>query len=280
LFNRRIFIDLEKEDDDFHLRPLGDVHIGNVGYDKEKFEKSINYVVNHKNTWTIGMGDYIDNVMAYAQGGIDKRWNPETTHKDLMTTEKQTAHFVKLWAKVAHKSLGMLAGNHEWKTINQQRFINDFCVPTINDPDDPNYGKQLYKEHYLGRLAQICLTFRYKKKILRDYIGLIMHGGYAGRKPGGMVNRLLDISGAWDFDFCLTGHSHDTLIWDTPKMRYDVKLNKSVESKVQYAVTGTFLKGYEKGVDSYIEINPGFAKRVGTVTITFNAKNGDIHGHT
>ena len=43
--------------------------------------------------------------------------------------------------------------------------------------------------------------------------------------------------------------------------------------------TGTYLRGYEKGVDSYVEINPKEAKRVGTITITFDPYKGDLFGH-
>ena len=66
-----------------------------------------------------------------------KRWNPETVERDRMTTEEQIDYFVKQWEKIADKCWGMLSGNHEWKTINQRRFIRDFCNPV--DPD--NFGK-------------------------------------------------------------------------------------------------------------------------------------------
>ena len=34
-------IHLDKPDDTFTLRPIGDVHAGNRGFDKEKFETAI-----------------------------------------------------------------------------------------------------------------------------------------------------------------------------------------------------------------------------------------------
>ena len=49
------------------------------------------------------MGDYIDNVMAWANGSVDKRWNPETVERDRMTTEEQIDYFVEQWAKIADK---------------------------------------------------------------------------------------------------------------------------------------------------------------------------------
>ena len=86
-------------------------------------------VAKTPNLYTIGMGDFIDNIHGMGAGGVDKRWNPETVERDRLTTEEQIDYFVEWWAKVAYCSGGMHSGNHEWKTINQRRFIKDFCHP-------------------------------------------------------------------------------------------------------------------------------------------------------
>ena len=45
--------------------------------------------------------------MAWAQGGVDKRWNPETVERDRMTTEEQADYFVDHGGKlVAAKCSG------------------------------------------------------------------------------------------------------------------------------------------------------------------------------
>ena len=265
MFTQRYTVQLDKKDQDIHLRPLGDVHLGNLGCDEEKFIKSLDHVAKHDDHYTIGMGDYIDNVMAYAGGTIDKRWNPETMNRQTLTTEEQTDKFVQLWKKVKDKSLGLHAGNHEWKTINQRRFIKDFCEPL--------------NQKYLGRLAYTCLSFKFKDELIRDYLILSMHGGYAGMMAGGAVNRMKMIAGDFDFDLVMMGHNHDTWSRTGVKIGYDKKTNNAIEKKVVYANTGTFLKGYEKNVDSYVEINPREAKRVGTITITFNAYSGEMFSH-
>lgn len=256
---------MDKEDDIFYLRPLGDIHLGNLGCDIEKFKKSIDLIKRTKNYFTIGMGDYIDNVQAYANGGIDKRWNPETVNRKTLTTEEQTDQFIELWEPIKEKTWGLLAGNHEWKTINQRRFIKDFCNPL--------------KIPYLGRLAYVNVTFKYKNKIKTDYLILALHGGYSGMQAGGSMNRMKAICGDFDCDLVLMGHNHDTVTRPIVRMGYDKYTNSPVEKKVLLGNTGTFLRGYEKGVDSYVEINPKEAKRVGTITITFDPKNKDLFGH-
>ena len=253
--------------------------------DVEKFKRSVDFVRKTDKCYTIGMGDYIDNVMAYAQGGVDKRWNPETMDRNTLTTEEQTDKFTKEWGKIptpdtnrayfvnkkkekfpiSHKTCGMLTGNHEWKTINQRRFIKDFCDPL--------------KIKYLGRLAFVHLAFKFNNKKIRDYVLCVMHGGYSGMMAGGAVNRMKMISGDFDADVFLMGHNHDLWTRSGTKMSYDDKTNSPIEKKILFANTGTFLKGYEKGIDSYVEINPREAKRVGTITITFSPYSGEMFAH-
>lgn len=265
MFCHQVKIKLDKKDDIIHVRPLGDIHFGNLGCDMNAIQKSIDYIAKRDDHYTIGMGDYIDNVMAWAQGGVDKRWNPETVDRKMLTTEEQIETFERLWKPIAHKTWGLLAGNHEWKTINQKRFIKEFCKP--------------FNLNYLGRLAFLNVQISHGSKILHDFLFCVMHGGYAGMMAGGAVNRMKMISGDFDADIFLMGHSHDLWTRTGTKMVYNKKLNALDEKKILYANTGTFLRGYVKGIDSYIEINPREAKRVGTVTITLNAETGKMNAH-
>lgn len=274
-FNQ-VNIELDKPDDHFSVRPISDIHIGHLGFDQAKFERTINKIAKTKNLYTIGVGDYIDNVQAWANGSVDKRWNPETVERNRLTTEEQTDYFVKWWAKVAHKSWGLGSGNHEWKTINQRRFIKDFCNPV--DPEDPT--KVLYNQKYLGRMAIINLTVKCRKKTLKDFQILIHHGGFAGMNQGGVVNRLeLVTSGFEGIDVSLMGHTHRTWVATSMVMGYSKYHNSFYERKIILGNTGTFLKTYAKGVDSYLEASPRRPARTGTITITFDAKNGEIFGH-
>jgi hypothetical protein len=265
MFCKRVTVHLNKKDDIFHLRPLGDVHLGNIGCDVEKFKKNVEFVRKSKDYYTIGMGDFIDNVSAYAGGQVDRRWNPETVDREHMTSEEQIEWFLELWNPIKYKTWGLLAGNHEWKSINQKAFINQMCKP-LGLP-------------YLGRLAYIYLDCKYKEQSIWKYLILVLHGGYGGMQAGGGVNRMKAIGGDFDADLILMGHSHDTWSRTGIRISYDTKRNEAFEKKIIYCNTGTFLRGYAKGVDSYVEINPREAKRVGTVTITFSPFNRDMFAH-
>jgi len=273
-FNQ-VNIELDKPDDEFSVRPIGDVHIGNLGFDQEKFERQIKKIAKTDNLYTLGMGDYIDNVQAWANGSVDKRWNPETVERDRMTTEEQTDYFVKWWKLVADKSFGLNSGNHEWKTINQRRFIKDFCNPV-----DIDTGKVLYQQKYLGRMAIVNITVKCRKKTIRDFQILTHHGGFSGTRQGGTINRLEDVTSGFEgIDVSLFGHTHRTWVSSTLVMGYSKYHNSFYERKIILGNTGTFLKTYKKGVDSYMEASPRRPARVGTITITFNASTGDVFGH-
>lgn len=297
MFCHRYIVEMEKKDDIWNLRPLGDIHIGSVGFAKEKFEEQIKFIANEPNYLTVAMGDVIDNVQAYAQGMVDKRWNPQHTVRKHMTTEEQIVAFSHYWKYVAHKSVGIFSGNHEWKTITQQRFVRDFCNPVDMHVEWDGNGDMatprleptikegatkpevLYSNKYLGRMAYINIGFNYQGKRVKDFLVLGMHGGYSGMQMGGAVNRLKQISGDFDCDIVLMGHSHDTGIRTATRLGYDLKHNDIIRKKILLANTGTFLQSYMKNADNYEEINPREAKRVGTITVTMNPYTGNIYGH-
>lgn len=271
---RKVTIELEKESDDILITPIGDIHIGNKGFNRNKFEKIIKRIAKGKNHYTLGIGDYVDNI-----GGLgltDKRWNPETTSREFLTVEDQTDYFTKWWKKVAHKSFGLHSGNHEWKTISQQRFKKYFCTPVDNENPEIN----LYSNKYLGRIALIMIVVKYKKKVLRQFNILSMHGGYSGMRTGGNINRLEDIVSSFEgIDIALVGHSHKLWTTSLMVMGYDKYHNSFYERKIILANTGSFLESYSKGVDSYIEVSPRRSTKTGTITICLNAKNGDLYAY-
>lgn len=265
MFCRKYTVNVTRQSPNIIIRPLGDIHLSNLACDYDRLTKNIDYIKNTPNAYCIGMGDYLDNIGAYFNGVIDKRWNPENTNRQLITVEEEIEHFIELFKPISKKTMGLLAGNHEFKTINQKRFIKDICEPLGVD--------------YLGRIAYVYLTIKYGTTTIRNYLILALHGGYSGMMAGGAVNRLKSIGSDFDADIILMGHNHDTWTRTGTRIGYDIKSNSPIEKKIIYANTGTFLQSYSKGIDGYNEINPREAKRVGTVTITLEPFSGGLHAH-
>ena len=99
-------------------------------------------------------------------------------------------------------------------------------------------------------------------------------------RQGGTINRLEDITAGFEgIDVSLMGHTHRTWTASSEIMGYSYYHNSFYQRKVIFANTGTFLKSYTKGVDSYIESSPRRPTRTGTITVTFDPYHDDIFGH-
>ena len=261
----KITIDMKTPNAEYIIRPIGDIHIGNVNCDIKKLDEVIEYIRKTPNCLCIGMGDYIENIMPYANGSPDKRWNSDTTVRTQLTTEEQTEVIMEKLVKIKDKILTMTWGNHEWKTMNEKRFINDFCKPL--------------DAKFLGYVGYLYLTFKYKGKEMSSYLLLIKHAGSNAAKTGSAMNHMEDFGSSFDYDIQLMGHNHGTFVQTSLRIGYDKKTNNLVEKKQLHGNTGTFLRSYQKGNTSYVERQPNRTKRVATIAFTLIPKTGDMYGH-
>lgn len=257
---------LDKKDDHFLLEPHGDHQIGSKLTDYNKLTERINALKKDKNRYTIIMGDIIDNIQAYAGGYVDKRWSPDVVDDELKTTDRQCDKFIELYEPVKHKILGILSGNHEWKTIDRYAFEKDFCKP-LGVP-------------YLGHMCMIHLGFYYNKQPIRAFEVWACHGSYGGMRVGGGLNRLQDLAGRYDADIYLHAHIHDKAFYEDHQLTHIPKTNDLGARPKIYVITGTFQRTHVKGVDSYGEKRafPRVSK-VGTITIHLEPLSGKAHVH-
>ena len=263
---RCVAIELEHKDDHVFLEPHGDHQIGSKLVDYDKLAERIYTLHSDPMRYTLIMGDVIDNIQAYAGGMIDKRWSEDVADKDLETTEKQRDKFIELYYPVKHKILGILSGNHEYKTIDRYQFEHDFCGP-LETP-------------YLGSMCMIHLGIYYKKQPLKAFEIWACHGSYAGMRVGGGLNRLQDLAGRYDADIYLHAHIHDKAFYTDYQITH-VPNNNSLGARPKvYVITGTFQRTHMKGIDSYAERRayPRVSK-VGTITLDLDPLSGKIHVH-
>lgn len=263
---RNIAFYLKNQKDHIFLEPIGDIHVGSPLVDYEKLQKRINAIRDEPNRHTIIMGDVIDNIMAYAGGMVDKRWNSDIAQKDLMTTEEQSDKFVELFEPIKHKIIGILSGNHEWKTFNRRRFEKDFC--------------EELEVPYLGYECMIHIGCYYKKSLIRDFEMWACHGSFGGMTVGGGINRLKQLAGQYDADIYLHAHTHDKAFYIDEQLYHDPKKNDLFTRPKIYVMTGTFMRAHMKGIDHYGERRPSpRLPKVGTITVDLVPHEGKIHVH-
>lgn len=252
----------------WHLLPLGDIHYGNPAHDNKAFRRALRRVKNHPNYLTIGMGDYVENNSAINERSL-KTFDSEALAKegkDGLLSE-QIRKFHAMWEPVKDKTIGLLIGNHEDRTMNHDMFKLLFT-------------DQL-KLPYLGDLAFIQLSFVYRGKPVRDYIILATHSRFGGNMHGSVMNSAQRAVNAYDVDLVLFGHTHYCALSKMKRIQLDTSGDSPQirEKKIIICNTGSFMASHVQGFDAYTDKKIGSLRDVGTVTITFHPKTGDMFAH-
>ena len=228
----------------YYVVPLGDIHLGNACCDLDKCKEMVKWIRDNKNTYWIGMGDYIDCI-----NYTDKRFDPDTvaepySHNLANAVPLQIEDMIKILSPIKDKCLGLHRGNHEELIRLKYHFDvlyemwKAFKVPMLNDSA-------------ITRLAFQKVTPNSDSS--RCAIDIFsMHGRVGGYKGGYKINRLEDYIGYVDADVYLMGHSHIKETETKSVLYVDNQLNLKNKKRI-LAVTGCFLRGYQHGISSYVE---------------------------
>lgn len=296
MFSQKVVINLEKKDDIIHLEPLGDIHVGHVGFDQKHYKKRVKSICKDPNRYTLFMGDQLDAINIY-----DKRFNPDsvTVHEidnqrqrwqDLTqelidiqlerckrvnviqkTYDKQSNSVIEndsfrqqLKSGETPKIWGLLHGNHEYKIreLTRTYLENHFCHPNGID--------------FLGSKCYIALEIRYKGKVKGQWEIMAMHGS-GGGQPETMLKQM-KVNNYMDVFLC--GHLHQKYYKEEEAMQMNFKEGMVWKRPIYLANTGTFCEFMTEGVSGYGDTkNQVVATPIGTCTISFNAEKGTVSGH-
>lgn len=227
--------------DTFNLIPIGDSHLGAKGCDETALEATIDRVAKDKWALTVLMGDLCDCITTG-----DKRWDDRAVASWCFEpwaraniAIAQRDRMIDMLKRIPReKILGLISGNHE-ATIRRthQLDISLDIARTLGIP-------------YLGEEGFVRLVFTTPSKMSRTVVIFATHGSGGGRKPGGKVNKMSDISAFIEADIILMGHHHERFGLRTVKLGVDKMSNLEHIEKVN-AITGTYLKTYQMGAPSY-----------------------------
>ena len=201
LIERRIKV---KGNEPVTIVPIGDMHVGNIGFDKKYFQDMVDWICEEKNCYTIGMGDFADSIIHLDAD----RYDVNCVDTEFNTIEKQYRYVSKWLGKLAKKDklLAILTGNHEY-TI-EHKYGHEICNRLSYDLGIKNLGVQ--------GMIRLVLQENYdtKKNKSHAYTIFCHHGCGAGRKTGSVVNRIEEFAEAYDADLFAMGHclSSDTEI--------------------------------------------------------------------
>jgi len=209
---------------EFSLIPLGDVHLGSPQCNEKFFYDTVDLIKNSKETYWVGMGDFIENALVGSVGDIY-----EQTH----SPRKQVVIIVEALKPIKDKCLFLVIGNHEQRTtrVSSQKPTEQIAALL----DVPFGGFSCY--------ARFIVKGKYG--VFTAYFHHNSGGGYT---KGGKVNRsakLREITPTADATF--SGHMHTTA--RTPVTWYEAR-----RSGIEKCI------GYDYIIGSALEYDESYAE--------------------
>jgi|TARA_Y100000296_G_scaffold60572_1_gene70229 hypothetical protein len=279
--NRRI-------DEWFTLIGLGDIHEGNAGCDLDALQRVVDKIRDNDTYYWMGMGDYIE-----AINFSDKRFDPRQVSRKYRNgsidriCQEQIETVCEIFYPIRKKCVGLLRGNHE-ETVRANyhydclydmwRHLNDIKVGIKGKSETAKVNVDSVKNPTVRLLydaAVVRLSFvnsseksRHPWKISFDVYGT--HSNIAGRKPGGKLNRIVDIMAYWStVDVVMTGHGHDQPVASSTVLSFN-RYGKFISRDRRGFMCGSFLKTYTLGSTSYAEKAGYSPTEIGTPSVQFN----------
>lgn len=251
--------------DQFTLKPLFDVHLGNAACDERAFKQYLSE--SDEATYFIGGGDLMDAVITSDL----KRYRKGTDQApgdDII--DYQVNRAASILYPYKERLLGIGSGNHE-----------DTIVSRCSSDMSRRLCKQL-EVPFLGYSGLYRLRFTEGNRGRTRTVDIRYHHGWtASRTPGGQLTSNSKDVLHWDADIYLYGHGH-RLLTDTIS-RLAVQGEKNLISKdLIILLCGTFLKTYILGETTYSE-KKGFSPiRIGSPYVSIKpTRNGiALKAHT
>ena len=188
-----IKIDLSADFKEIEIMPVADYHWADPNSDHDKIAGDLAYIHNHDNCFCILNGDLMDCAIASSVGD---------TYGATLSPMDELRECVKLFQPIAHKILCVVPGNHE----NRHYRTNGLDLTEL-------MCQQLgIEERYSSTTALLFLRVGEQTRTHHNrpvpYTIYVSHGNGGGRKEGGKIQRLIDLSTIVDADIYCVGHTH------------------------------------------------------------------------
>lgn len=254
-----IKIDLSADFEEIKVVPVGDYHLGDPQSDYKKIMSDLTYIKDNENVFCCVLGDVMNTAI---------KSSVSNCYGETLTPMEQLQECEKLFAPVRDKILCIVPGNHE------RRIARETSIDTTH-----LFAKQLgIEDRYSPTTALVFLRFgrlevgNHKRKAL--YTIHVSHGSGGGRKEGGKIQRLVDLSGIVDADCYICGHTHLPAILKERFIRpsaanssltYCDKLYVNTSAKLEYGGYGDYGGFKPASTDTPIIIFSGSKKEMKAV---------------
>jgi len=230
-----------RSDNTLRIVPIGDVHRGNPWMEEERFYKTLDWVEENP-CYVILMGDYGECINAkdprHDYNALDERYN---------TPDKQYRKTAEDFERIKDKIVCVLDGNHEYNFW--RRHNHNYTDWLATDLGAPYTGVSAFIRFKLKRRSA---SKRPSTHILDVYAH---HGWTNARTDGYKVKVIHDLRNIYPLArIYLMGHVHKLgEALPTTLLHVDRRTNKIREFIQYFYFTGSYIKGHEEGVGSYVE---------------------------
>lgn len=189
-----IRIDLSENFKEIEIIPVADYHWADPNSDHEKIMADIAYIRDRENCFCVLNGDLMDCAIASSIGD---------TYGATLSPMEELRVCMDLFEPIASKILCVVPGNHESRhyRTNGIDLTELMCRQLgIDERYSPTTALLFVR---FGRLAD--RDNHHRKAVYTVYVS---HGNGGGRKEGGKIQRLVDLSTIVDADIYICGHTH------------------------------------------------------------------------
>jgi hypothetical protein len=251
-------IELDSINQEYKIDIYGDTHLGSKSVAEKQLQKDIYETRDTGRHW-MHLGDVVDGILPH-----DKRWNSfykknladwaKIGYMDNRLIGAEWDRFYELFSPIKEQGLVVLSGDGKH---NQILDVED-C-----------FAQVLAKLGIPGGFPACFYILSFKRKNSHDtrVVQLLLsHGWFAGRLNGGKINNLERAMNQFpDVLAVVVGHSHHKIITRVDSL---VVEGSKIRSKIRRgAITGSYLKTYEKGTVNYGEIKGYAPCAMGRITM-------------
>ena len=186
-------VDLPAEFQEIELMPIADNHWADPNSDHDRIMEDIAYIRDHENVFCVLNGDLMDCAIASSIGDV---------YGATLSPMEELRACVDLFKPIAPKTLCVLKGNHEARHYRTNGIdLTELMCRELGIADRYSPTTALLFVRF-GKLD----THLHGRKVC--YTVYVSHGSGGGKKEGGKIQRLVDLSTIVDADIYICGHTH------------------------------------------------------------------------
>ncbi len=196
---KAIKVDLPRSLKHVEIYALSDLHLGDRNCNYKELLDLVKKIKENKNAYVILNGDLINNATTHSISD---------TYGETISPMEQLKQATALFRPIKDKILAITSGNHENRTYRADGIdLTEImaCELGISDRYAPESVTLFLRVGELSNSTKIAGKDKIRQVCYTLYI---THGSGGGRREGGKINRLVDLSSIIDVDIYIHSHTH------------------------------------------------------------------------